>query len=208
MKNIKGVAFDCDGVMFDTRTANRAYYNKVLGHFGKPPMTEEQFAYVHMHTVDESISQLFGNKESYEAAQAYRRRMSYLPFLEYMEIEPYLESLLEKLRPNFKTAIATNRSDTMMPLLVAHDLERFFDLVVRSLDVKRPKPFPDSLNMILDHFKVLPQEMIYVGDSELDESAAAAAGIPFVAYRNSSLRAKFHIMSLNEINTILDGCDK
>ena len=29
MKNIKVVAFDCDGVMFDTMKANMAYYNQI-----------------------------------------------------------------------------------------------------------------------------------------------------------------------------------
>ena len=36
MKNIKVVAFDCDGVMFDTTKANIAYYNQILDHFDRP----------------------------------------------------------------------------------------------------------------------------------------------------------------------------
>ncbi len=83
MKNIKVVAFDCDGVMFDTMKANMAYYNKILDHFGRPAMTTEQFAFSHMHTADQSIANLFNDMESFEAAQAYRKNMSYLPFLKY-----------------------------------------------------------------------------------------------------------------------------
>ncbi len=44
MKNIEVVAFDCDGVMFDTINANMAYYNKILEHFGRPAMTPQQLA--------------------------------------------------------------------------------------------------------------------------------------------------------------------
>ena len=47
ISGIRAVAFDCDGVMFDTARANRAYYNRVLAHFGRPPMNEEQFLYTH-----------------------------------------------------------------------------------------------------------------------------------------------------------------
>jgi beta-phosphoglucomutase-like phosphatase (HAD superfamily) len=36
MKNTCVVAFDCDGVLFDTEAANWAYYNHILGHFGRP----------------------------------------------------------------------------------------------------------------------------------------------------------------------------
>ena len=204
MKNIKVVAFDCDGVMFDTVKANMAYYNHILEHFGRPAMTPEQFAYCHMHTVDQSIANLFHDTENFEAAQAYRKNMSYLPFLKFMEIEPHLKPLLEKLRPRFKTAVATNRSDTMGWVLSEHGLEGYFDLVVSSCDVDRPKPYPDPLIKILKHFEVEPYQSIYVGDSKLDESAAKAAGIPFIAYKNRSLSTDFHIQSLKEIEEFLD----
>jgi len=205
MSDIKVVAFDCDGVMFDTRASNRAYYNSILEHFGKPLMTDKQFTYVHSHTVDSSMAYLFDDEKSYRAAQDYRRGVHYLPFFKYMEMEPYLKPLLEKLQPRFKTAVATNRSDTMIPLLQAYGLEDSCDIVDRSIDVSRPKPYPDVLTKVIDHFRVNPAEVIYVGDSELDEKAAAAAGIPFVAYENPSLTAKFHITSLKALEGILNG---
>jgi len=204
IKDIKAVAFDCDGVMFDTTTANKAYYNQILEHFGRPAMTRDQFAYSHMHTVDQSIAHLFNEKTSINAAQAYRKSMSYLPFLKYMEIEPYLISLLERLRPKYKTAVATNRTDTMDRVIKAHGLVGYFDLVVSASDVDRPKPHPDSLIKIVNHFEIEPYNLIYVGDSQLDEMAANAAGIPFVAYNNGRLSADFYVNSLNEIENILE----
>ena len=204
MKNIKVVAFDCDGVMFDTMKANMAYYNKILDHFGRPAMTTEQFAFSHMHTADQSIANLFNDMESFEAAQAYRKNMSYLPFLKYMKIEPYLKPLLEKIRPRYKTAVATNRSDTMDRVLNEHGLEGNFDLIVCAADVDRPKPHPDPLIKVLEHFGIEPYHSIYVGDSKLDEIAAKAAGMPFVAYKNRSLSADFYIQSLKEVEGILE----
>jgi len=204
MNNIKVVAFDCDGVMFDTVKANTAYYNSVLHHFNRPDMTPEQFAYSHMHTADNAMVKLFDDEKMLEAAQNYRRDMSYLPFLKYMEIEPYLKPLLEKLRPKYRTAVATNRTDTMNRVIIEHTLEGYFDIVVTALDVKRPKPYPDQLLKILEHFQIEPQQAIYVGDSELDAIAAKSAGIPIIAYNNKSLSADFHINSLKEIEDILE----
>ena len=204
MKNIKVVAFDCDGVMFDTTKANIAYYNKILDHLGQQPLTPDQFAYCHSHTVDQSIEFLCNDPEDVQTAQNYRKNMSYLPFLKHMVMEPDLKQLLKNLRPTYKTAVATNRSDTMDRVLTEHGLEGYFDLVVSSLDVERPKPYPDPLIKILDHFGIEPSQALYVGDSNLDEVAAKAAGMPFVAYRNRSLSAEFHINSLKEIATILD----
>ena len=71
--------------------------------------------------------------------------------IRYMEIEPGLKPLLEKLRPEYKTAIATNRSDTMDRVLFEHNLEGYFDLVISARDVDRPNPFPDPLLKIMNH---------------------------------------------------------
>jgi phosphoglycolate phosphatase-like HAD superfamily hydrolase len=204
MKNIKVIAFDCDGVMFDTKKANQAYYNRILNHFGKPSMTPEQFAYAHMHTVDEALAFLFGDFKILNDVQAYRKKVSYLPFIKDMEIEPNLKPLLQKLRPTYKTAIATNRTDTMNSVLDGHGLKNSFDLVITALDVERPKPHPDPLIKILDYFKLAPRHAIYVGDSKLDEMAATAAGVPLVAYNNISLSAAYYIKNLHELEQILD----
>lgn len=203
MKHIKIVAFDCDGVMFDTTESNTAYYNQILDHFNKPALTAEQFAYCHSHTADHAIANLFNDEEGYRAAQAYRKSMSYIPFLKHMEMEPYLKPLIETLRPRYKTAVATNRSDTMDRVISEHGLEGYFDLIVCSSDVNHPKPYPDLLIKIIEHFRIEPHNSIYVGDSELDEIAAKAAGMPFVAYKNRSLSADFHIQSLKQITEIL-----
>jgi phosphoglycolate phosphatase-like HAD superfamily hydrolase len=42
--------------------------------------------------------------------------------------------------------------------------------------VENPKPSPDQLIKILEHFNIEPYQLIYIGDSKLDEIAAKAAG--------------------------------
>jgi HAD superfamily hydrolase (TIGR01509 family) len=204
MKYVRVVIFDCDGVMFDSRGANEAYYNHILTHFGRPWMNTKQCDYVHMHTAEQSVEYLFRNDPKLKDALAYWRRMSYLPFIHAMEMEPYLKAFLEYLRPAYKTAISTNRSDTMGPVLADHGLEGYFDLVVSCLDVKHPKPDPESLIKILNHFGLSPREAIYIGDSEIDESAAGAAGIPLVAYKNPVLSAAYHVTHFKEIEDLLE----
>ncbi|MFZ5571426.1 MAG: HAD family hydrolase [Thermodesulfobacteriota bacterium] len=200
---IKVVAFDCDGVMFDTTRSNQLYYNRILAHFGRPLLTPEQFAFVHMHTVDAALDHLFPEPDVRGEADIFRRKMNYYELIPLMEIEPDLKPLLKKLRPNWKTAIATNRSDTMDRVLQEHGLEGCFDLVVSARDVPHPKPWPDPLLKILEYFQVVSTEIVYVGDSPLDEQAALAAGIPLVAYRNPALSAAYHVQRLREIEEIV-----
>ena len=204
LRDIKIVAFDCDGVMFDTEQANRFYYSDVLQHFGQPALTEEQFGFVHMHTVHESMAYLFPDENLLEAAQAFRETMDFRKYLGYYTMEPQLVSLLEKLRPQIKTAVATNRTDTMDKLLAEFNLDGYFDLVVTSTDVKHPKPHPEGLLKILNHFGLAPHQAIYIGDSQVDELAARAAKMPLAAYRNRELEADFYIDNLGELEQLLD----
>ena len=204
MKDIRVVAFDCDGVMFDTTEANTAYYNEILNHLNMPKMTPDQFAYVHMHAAAESLAHLIKDKEMLKTAQAYQKQMGYKKFIPYMKIEPYLKSVLKWLKPRYKTAIATNRTFTMPWVLEAFELEEYFDLVVSAKDVDRPKPDPELLIKIVSYFGIDPHRALYVGDSVVDEMAATAAGIPLVAYNNPTLTAAFHIKGLKELVDILD----
>jgi phosphoglycolate phosphatase len=198
---VKAVIFDCDGVMFDTTGANTAYYNRILKHLGRPELTPDQFAYCHMHTVNNALKFLFEDAGQLEAAHAYKREMGYRDFIPMMEIEPHLKPLLRELRPRRKTAVGTNRSDTMDAVLEMHGLADDFDLVVTSRDVPAPKPAPDILTRVLEQFRIAADEAIYIGDSRLDEQAAHAAGIPLVAYRNPDLKAWRHV---DRLNTVLD----
>ncbi|MDR4506043.1 MAG: HAD family hydrolase [Candidatus Scalindua sp.] len=204
-RQVKLVIFDCDGVMFDTEKANTSYYNEILRHFNMPDMTPEQFSFVQMHTARDSLAHLFEEKvQDLEMVIEHGRNIGYFPFIKYMEIEPYLKPLLKRLRPVYKTAIATNRTDTMNYILKEHGLEDCFDIVVSALDSDRPKPHPDPLLKVLKHFPFKPYEAVYVGDSILDEQAAEKAEIPLIAYNNISLSSDFHIRSLQEIEGILE----
>ena len=204
IKNIKILTFDCDGVMFDTAKANQAYYNDLLHHLGRPSMTPEQFSYAQMHTVDESLASLFSDPETYAAAQALRKQTGYAPYLKYMEMEPDLIHVLETYKGRLKIAVATNRTDTMNKVLAVHGIEHYFDLVVTALDVSRPKPHPEPLLRVLEYFGAAPHEMLYVGDSTLDDQAAKAANVPLVAYDNPSLAGDFHVTRLKELEQIID----
>ena len=204
MTDIRVFVFDCDGVLFDTEAANWAYYNHILAHFGRPKMTGEQFAYVHQHTLNESLMYLFGDEQTLAAVHAYRQTMDYGKYLKFLKVEPNLTPLLQKIRPDIKTAIATNRTDTVDRLLAEFKLTQYFDLVVTSVDIPRPKPHPDMLFKVLSHFGVAPDQALYIGDSQVDAEAAGAAKVPFVAYRNESLLTPYHIGNLKELERWLE----
>ncbi|MBW1729740.1 MAG: HAD family hydrolase [Deltaproteobacteria bacterium] len=200
---IRAVIFDCDGVMFDSKKANISYYNHLLKRFGLPPMNETQIEYVHMHTADESVAHLFKGTPYLKEAQDYRQEMDYMPFVREMVMEPGLKEVLSILKANFRLAVATNRSNTIEKVLEIHGISHFFDMVVSSLDVTKPKPHPEAIQKILQQFALAPQEAVYVGDSAVDQQTAEAAGVIFIAYGNKKLKADYHAVRLMDIPQIL-----
>jgi FMN phosphatase YigB (HAD superfamily) len=192
---IKLVAFDCDGVLFDSRQANTAFYNAILGHFGQPRLSPGAEDYVHSHTVFASLEYIFRNYGPLDEVFAFARTVDYQPYIPMMLEEPHLREFLGYLRPGYFTALATNRTTTTRAVLDHHGLAADFDLVVSAQDVSRPKPDPEAFARILDHFGLTPQEAIYIGDSEVDEAFAANAGVDLVAYRNPRLNAAHHLES-------------
>jgi phosphoglycolate phosphatase len=197
------IIFDCDGVMFDSRKANVNFYNHILSHFGLPPLTDQDVDFVHMHTVVESLNYIFRGTPYSAEAQEYRLRLDYTPFIKDMVIEPDLKSVLDFLKPNYGLAVATNRSNTIGKVLDSNGLSHYFDIVVSSLDVKNPKPHPESIFKILQFFGVKPHECVFIGDSKVDFELCRAAGVPLIAHQNKSLKAYRHIERLSELKEIL-----
>ena len=51
MNRIRAIIYDCDGVLFESRRANLAYYNAILTHIDEPHVEESDQARAHLcHT--------------------------------------------------------------------------------------------------------------------------------------------------------------
>jgi len=88
-------------------------------------------------------------------------------------------------RAGFATAIWTNNARALtLPALERLGLAGDLDLVVTRDDMRALKPDPDGWRVISEHFSDrLAGGTVVVGDSWVDGVAAAAAGVPFIAYR-------------------------
>lgn len=192
---LKLVVFDCDGVLFDSLEANRAYYNQLLKQFDCPVMNEEELSYVHSHNVTDSVAHIFRNYSHIKqvVVDRYRTELDYTPFLKHMIMEPDLMEFLHLIKPLYHTAISTNRTTTMPMLLDIFQLRPWFDQVVTALDTPNPKPAPDALHMILDNFEVNVSESIFIGDSEVDLEHTRSIGMEMIAYKNPDLQAEYHV---------------
>jgi len=201
---LKLIIFDCDGVMFDSKFANREYYNQLLTQFQRPAMSKEELDYVHIHNVMDSVRHIFRHypDQDLKEVTAYRMALDYTPFLSHMRMEPDLIEFLELTRSRYKLAISTNRTNTMLPILRMFHLEDYFEKVMTAENARRPKPAADALLEILDYFDCRTDEAIYIGDSIIDREHTINCGMQLIGFRNPDLAAEYHVNSFMEILTL------
>jgi HAD superfamily hydrolase (TIGR01509 family) len=183
------VIYDCDGVLFDSLEANSRLYNDLCALGGRAPLREEEIKYVHIHTVYEAVHFIFGKDEGSEKkAFEILKQVDFREYIVYLKMEPHLLQTLGTLKENgILRVVNTNRTTSMPHVMDRFNLWPFFDMVVTALDVKNPKPHPESIEKILQTFNLKREEVVFVGDSEVDQQAAQSAGIKFVAYKNKEI---------------------
>lgn len=190
---IKGIVFDCDGVLINSKQANIKYYNLVLEMMNLPPLTIEQVEFVHSHTVQESIRHIVPPDKIQQALEV-SKEIPYSQVLKYIELESGLIELLTLLKNmNICCAVNTNRNHSIELVLEYFNLDSFFYPVISASTVTWPKPHPESLFQILQVWSFSQQQVVFIGDTSVDQQAANAAYMDFWSYKNNTLQAEMHI---------------
>jgi len=206
---IRCVIYDCDGVLFDSIEANKKLYNDLCALVGRSPLNEEEVKYVHMHTVYETIQLIFGKENGLEKkALELLKGIDWRDYITYLRMEPYLLQILNLLKTNgILRVINTNRTTSMKYIMEHFHLWPFFDMVVTALDVKNPKPHPESVEKILQNLNLNKEEAVFVGDSEVDQQTAKSSGVKFIAYKNRDIVSDACIGDhLDLLDLLPDGC--
>jgi phosphoglycolate phosphatase len=204
---VRGVIYDCDGVIIDSLDSNREFYNYFRTRLGLPAISEEELQYGHTHTAHEALEFLFRHNPELKAqALDLYSGMEREDSFRLLKLEPDLIPALIRIKKlGILLAINTSRTTSMTSILSRFDLGRYFDLVVTAADVKNPKPHPESIEMILRKLLLERNETVLVGDSENDLRTALAAGIKFIAYKNDGIPGDAHIDSHLAILNLLSG---
>jgi phosphoglycolate phosphatase len=187
-RNIKTVIYDCDGVMFDSFEANFAFYSQVMERFGKPPLDRsdaDTMRVLHTYCNKDVLNHLFGDDNRMDQVRAFTAAVDYRKLFPLMLMEEGLRETLDALQGRVQLAICTNRASSMEALLETFGLDGYFSCVMTAGRVTNPKPHPEPLLKVLEHYGISCEEALFVGDSEVDREAADAAGVPFVAYRGA-----------------------
>jgi phosphoglycolate phosphatase-like HAD superfamily hydrolase len=200
---IRAALFDLDGVIFDSAEANVAFYNHILVALGHPPRAREAADILHREPMDRSLQHLLGRGEDYHRAIAFWKTLDPAPFIRELTLFPNVVETLRGLHGRLPLAVATNRTTTARSSLAHFGLLELFEAVWTPIEAGRPKPHPAMMEMLLDGLGMGPDEVVYVGDSELDEGLCRNAGVRLIAFRNPGLDAWAHVEDFAAIPALL-----
>lgn len=187
MNRYKLIIYDCDGVLLDTLESNYIFYNRVMAHLERPPLDRNDMAarnILHTYSFNNVMEHFFGNDKNKDAAWKYARTIKYKDLAPFMSVEEGLYETLDILKQSLTLAICTNRASSMEMIIDDFGLNGYFSFVMTADQVINPKPHPEPLLKVLEHFNLKPEEALFIGDGEVDMLAAQEAGVPFIAYKS------------------------
>ncbi len=178
--------FDLDGVLVNTMPASYAAYKQALAEVHVP--IDEQEYYDQAGLTGREQIRHFARKAGleidvdrvYERTREIRREHP----LPTEGIDCNLELLGILRRAGVPVAVATGSSrHSALPIMQEHRIE--VDALVAAEDVQRGKPFPDLFLRAAEKLGVPPSICIVVEDSEAGITAAQAAGMKSMRFRNT-----------------------
>lgn len=175
----KALIFDLDGTLADTMPVHFLAYKHILIEYGIV-FTPELFAKLAgipaVGTI-EKLNEWFGTKMNAEEVGHFKER-------EY-------EKIMHKMKPIVPVVELAKRYHGKLPMAVGTGgykrlawktmdilgLDKYFDILVSTEDVSRPKPFPDTFLKCAELLGVEPAFCEVFEDAQLGIQAAGAAGM-------------------------------
>jgi HAD superfamily hydrolase (TIGR01509 family) len=171
--------------MFNSLTANYAFYEAVMAHMGigLDRNDAKTMRIIHTFANREVLAHFFPEPDLFAESVRFAGTIDYRKLIPLMVMEEGFVATLDQLRTRVHLAVCTNRSTSMDAVLEGFNLTGYFNFVMTAARSGHPKPHPEPLYRVLAHYGLDPHEALFVGDSAVDSQAAAAANVPFVAYK-------------------------
>jgi len=183
----KVVIYDCDGVILDSIESNYIFYNLVMEHLGRTQLDRDDMKarqVLHTYSFNDVMEYFFAGDVCREDALAFAKTIHYQDLMPFMRMEEGFIDALDRLKGHTSLAVCTNRATSMDMIIEDFGLSGYFDCVMTAAQVARPKPHPEPLLKVLDHFGIESWEALFIGDGEVDMQSAKAAGVPFISYKS------------------------
>ncbi len=179
---MRAVLFDMDGVLVDSFDTWLGVLHAVAAELGTEPVTDEQLRGAFGQGIEEDTRTFFPGSTPEQLRALYDASMP--RYLDRMVANPQALDVLQGLGARgISRAIVTNTQTSLAErILLGCGLREEVDLVSAAEPGVPEKPDPAMLLKACEAFGVRPADALMVGDTDYDEQAAVAAGIPFLHY--------------------------
>lgn len=195
---IKGIIFDMDGTILNTIDDVVASVNYAMRYFNLPEKTTQEVKdgigrgainliedVVPKETTQEDILKI------YEVYQAYYDKHNNDLTAPYDGILDLLSTLKEH---NYKLAVVSNKYRYLVEELNHDIFKDYFDISMGEMDGIPIKPAPDMIHIALKEMNLSKDEVIFIGDSDVDMMTANNAQIKSIGvtwgYRSKEVLKK------------------
>ena len=209
MNVVKLVIFDLDGTLVDSDKTVIRILNTIREDLTLPSLKSQDISFFLSLGGEEMIKKIIGNDlDTKKYLKIFRQR--YLDDSLDNEnlfdgVSDYLNHLKSK---SIQMAVFTNKpKDLATKTLKKHKIYDFFNYIVTSDDVDFKKPDPDGCHKIIKMSSILPENIIMIGDSELDQKAANLASIYFLHHdvlSSNRIEVGKNITAFSNFNDLID----
>jgi len=181
LRNKKFIIFDMDGTLIDSSTVLANAINYVRKNLSLSPMPNSQIVACinnpNIHAPSFFYEAPNFNKDHERWFQEYYSKHHNTSTALYDGIG----QLLKRLSKTHKLSVATNAYKlSARQILDSNRITDYFDIIMCADMVKNPKPHPEMIDTIVDHYKADKEHFVVVGDGERDILAAKNAGIDYI----------------------------
>lgn len=178
---IRAAVFDLDGTFIDSTDAIVASFFHTFDTLGEPRPPRQALMAGIGHVLEDQFS-LYTDTDPFHCTKIYRAYYGTI-CNEMTSLLPGAREAAERLRAaGLRLGFATSKQRHFAEQILGHlGVLEHFESRVGPGDVSHPKPHPECVHRALDDLGVQPHECMFIGDTDFDVKAAAAAGVPCIA---------------------------
>ncbi|NNG67852.1 HAD family hydrolase [Caldanaerobacter subterraneus] len=170
--NVKAVIFDLDGTLIDSKKDIVIAANRAFSEFNLPTLPEEILASFIGNGAEAVIKGGLGEKNMHLFDRVFSRfeKIYGESCTNYTSLFPGVRETLNFLKERkINIGIATLKRRILTEKILQHfRIEKYFSAVLCLEDVKNIKPHSEIIEKLLQKINNVPEETLYIGDSEVD----------------------------------------